>query len=78
MVLMKLGKKTTYIITYERQKYILQFILYKYIYIHIPKSKNYLPPDPLLPDALSARICRSNLMATIVLDSDLIPKKSKE
>ena len=49
------------------------------MYLH-PPSKRQAPPASLLPPftaAQSARMCWSNLseMATIVLDSDLIPKK---
>lgn len=48
------------------------FTLHNSICIPLANSKKSPLPDPLFPAALPARIFRTNLMAAIVLDSDLI------
>lgn len=54
------------------KKYNMWFTLHNCICIPLANSKKCPLPDPLFPAALPAKICRTDLMATIVLDSDLI------
>lgn len=54
------------------KKYNMWFTLHNCICIPLANSKKCPLPDPLFPAALPAKICRTDLKATIVLDSDLI------
>lgn len=62
----------------KEKKYNMCFTLHDCICICIPlaNSKTRPLPDPLFPAALPARICKTNVMAAIILDSDF--KKIKK